>query len=675
MDSVKEWVINKCKLVINDDELSPGYTNVVTPNNIPAFTIPRTCSLEQQHRSSKELKTDLGENCSINSSTSGSLSSCSPCRSPTSYTPPNNDFLLLPSSLKHPRSAPVSPSHSPTLKFGDEQSVSTDDVSFDNTNADPQSLAAMGLAHFKTKTPFGFDTLKQAPHTRRKESLFHYLEPSETGVHNSVSTLQVGRRNFSSCDTVRIGLSIPSYPEQAEIEMDRPILQRVPSSRRRNIQSLVSPLAMLTTPVVTSASVDLSPGGGSPSHGLPWSTSSSPVSTPDAGTKIRLNFEGLIRRASSRGQGEPKMRNSIYRRRRSSLPGLNENNNVAKTYGFRVHGRSVSECVNENSQFSINGTEARTSLSANSTELTLNGSQNSLSTSCSCHSVKAVNPLAEFGELKFSVRYVPEKRHVRVLLIRAEHLVLNERNEQNTNPFAKVCLMPGKLQKQSSNVAKHTTDPIFNEEFHFHDIDADQLRSLRLRIKIQNKVGNLRRPELIGEVIVGLGEFDLLEEQRMWKKLERKNESDELGFMQLRLCFEPKDARLSITIGEITNLPKHKIHGGAADAYVKIELIQQGRNVEKTKKQQTSIKKKTLNPAFNQTFTFDVSPRIEDLNYTSIVLTVCNHERLRHDEVIGQVKLGLGATEETELQHWGLVIQNPEQEFTEVHWIMEPDGE
>ncbi|OCT89393.1 C2 calcium-dependent domain-containing protein 4C [Xenopus laevis] len=43
----------------------------------------------------------------------------------------------------------------------------------ENTNADPQSQAALSLPHLKTQTSYGFCTLLESPNTRRKESLFH----------------------------------------------------------------------------------------------------------------------------------------------------------------------------------------------------------------------------------------------------------------------------------------------------------------------------------------------------------------------------------------------------------------------------------------------------------------------------------------------------------------------
>lgn len=48
----------------------------------------------------------------------------------------------------------------------------------------PLSMAAMSLPHFRSRTTFGFSTLSQSPHTRRKESLFH-IQGNGLSSHDS----------------------------------------------------------------------------------------------------------------------------------------------------------------------------------------------------------------------------------------------------------------------------------------------------------------------------------------------------------------------------------------------------------------------------------------------------------------------------------------------------------
>ncbi|KAI3375056.1 hypothetical protein L3Q82_021570 [Scortum barcoo] len=62
-----------------------------------------------------------------------------------------------------------------------------------NTNADPQSQTAMSLPYVpKAQTSYGFSTLVESPHTRRKESLFHSDPNSPLTSPNSQRRSQGG---------------------------------------------------------------------------------------------------------------------------------------------------------------------------------------------------------------------------------------------------------------------------------------------------------------------------------------------------------------------------------------------------------------------------------------------------------------------------------------------------
>lgn len=59
---------------------------------------------------------------------------------------------------------------------------------------------------------------------------------------------------------------------------------------------------------------------------------------------------------------------------------------------------------------------------------------------------------------------------------------------------------------------------------------------------------------------------------------------------------------MTVVILEAKNLKKMDV-GGLSDPYVKIALMQNGKRLKKKK---TSIKKCTLNPYYNESFTFEV---------------------------------------------------------------------
>lgn len=72
----------------------------------------------------------------------------------------------------------------------------------------------------------------------------------------------------------------------------------------------------------------------------------------------------------------------------------------------------------------------------------------------------------------------------------------------------------------------------------------------------------------------------------------------------------PLPFQLTVGILQAAELPALDM-GGTSDPYVKVFLLP-----DKKKKYETKVQKKTLNPAFNETFTFKVGP-------ASITRTLC----------------------------------------------------
>ena len=132
-----------------------------------------------------------------------------------------------------------------------------------HTNVDPMSVAAMTLDHFKARTTYGFETLKEMPHTRRKESLFH-LDAIDPSGHN-MSSINRSRSHSVKSRTRTPSPKLSEYPSHKEYPAQRgstsggdsppdgivepphlfvPI-QRRKSSKRRNVKSMVAPLGVV----------------------------------------------------------------------------------------------------------------------------------------------------------------------------------------------------------------------------------------------------------------------------------------------------------------------------------------------------------------------------------------------------------------------------------------------
>ncbi|XP_053869281.1 C2 calcium-dependent domain-containing protein 4C [Malaclemys terrapin pileata] len=136
----------------------PLYSNVLTPDKIPDFFIPpklTTVPAEAEGAEGK-AKPNLGT-----SASEQNLSARKPPRSPR---------LPVKAASESKNLLKAASRHIIQIESADEW-ASEEDFS---TNADPQAQTAMSLPYVpKAQTSYGFATLMESPHTRRKESLFH----------------------------------------------------------------------------------------------------------------------------------------------------------------------------------------------------------------------------------------------------------------------------------------------------------------------------------------------------------------------------------------------------------------------------------------------------------------------------------------------------------------------
>lgn len=89
-----------------------------------------------------------------------------------------------------------------------------------------------------------------------------------------------------------------------------------------------------------------------------------------------------------------------------------------------------------------------------------------------------------------------------------------------------------------------------------------------------------------------------------------------------------------------------------SDPFVKVSLCQNGK-VMKSRK--TSIKKNTIDPVFNESINFNVTPDM--LDCISLVVTVWDHNSKSRDDFVGRIILGRQATGQYELNHWNRMMQ------------------
>ncbi|XP_005094380.1 C2 calcium-dependent domain-containing protein 4C [Aplysia californica] len=293
--------------------------------------------------------------------------------------------------------------------------------------------------------------------------------------------------------------------------------------------------------------------------------------------------------------------------------------------------------------------------------------------------------VTERGDIKFSFQYFPATKRLKVIIIRAEGLRFPEKPDLVLNPFMKICLMPGKLQKQSSEPAKQTCAPMLNKEFFFTDLNLEEMKNLRLRIMAFHKAHHLKLPEYLGEVNVPLSNYDLLMENRMWNDLHFKPYKKDLGHLQVELLLDSRLARLLVGVSQARGLPSHHLTG--APEYPRLTAVMLYTHQLWWTKLGTVAAARLLNNldcvnsdtyrgpfmmGYGGSFTeITINTRSKALSLTRIVFEVHDRDRLRGDPLIGHVMMGQGSTEESVMEHWDEAMVGNGRKICRWHYIME----
>jgi len=126
------------------------------------------------------------------------------------------------------------------------------------------------------------------------------------------------------------------------------------------------------------------------------------------------------------------------------------------------------------------------------------------------------------------------------------------------------------------------------------------------------------------------------EEMDIKEELEIKQDSrkEYLGKFQYKLEYDFNAQSLNVTAIQCTELPALDL-GGTSDPYVKVYLMP-----DKKRKFETKVHRKTLNPFFNETFSFKQLPYSETFDKT-LVFAIFDYDRFSKHDQIGEVKVPL----------------------------------
>ncbi|XP_027013351.2 synaptotagmin-1b [Tachysurus fulvidraco] len=268
------------------------------------------------------------------------------------------------------------------------------------------------------------------------------------------------------------------------------------------------------------------------------------------------------------------------------------------------------------------------------------------------------------GKLRFSLDYSFTEDTLIVGLIQAEGLAAMDMSG-TSDPYVKLCLLPDKKKKFETKIHRKTLNPTFNESFSFK-VPYSELGGKTLLMTVYD-FDRFSKHDAIGAVRVPMNLVDFSHVTEEWRQLQKAEheEQEKLGDVCLSLRYVPTAGKLTIVILEAKNLKKMDV-GGLSDPYVKIHLMQ---NSKRLKKKKTMIKKNTLNPYYNESFSFEVSS--EQIQKVQIVVTVLDYDKIGKNDTIGKILVGMNSSG-TEQRHWEDMLASPRRPIAQWH-ALKPD--
>ncbi|KAL7836397.1 hypothetical protein AOLI_G00276810 [Acnodon oligacanthus] len=275
------------------------------------------------------------------------------------------------------------------------------------------------------------------------------------------------------------------------------------------------------------------------------------------------------------------------------------------------------------------------------------------------------------GALEFSLLYEQENNSLHCNIIRAKGLKPMDSNGL-ADPYVKLHLLPGasKSTKLRTKTLRNTRNPAWNETLVYHGLTDDDMQRKTLRISVcdEDKFGH---NEFIGETRVALKKLKNNQKKNYNVCLERVvptkrtatagsargialyedesgkdgGEVEERGRILISLMYNSQQSRLIVGVIRCVHLAAMDANG-YSDPFVKICLKP---DMGKKAKNKTQIKKKTLNPEFNEEFSYEI--KHAELAKKTLDISVWDYDIGKCNDYIGGCQLGISAKGER-LKHW-----------------------
>ncbi|KAJ8286269.1 hypothetical protein GJAV_G00036480 [Gymnothorax javanicus] len=293
------------------------------------------------------------------------------------------------------------------------------------------------------------------------------------------------------------------------------------------------------------------------------------------------------------------------------------------------------------------------------------------------------------GSLEFSLLYDLESSSLQCCILRAKGLKPMDSNGL-ADPYVKLHLLPGasKSNKLRTKTLRNTRNPAWNETLVYHGLTEDdmQRKTLRLSVCDEDKFGH---NEFIGETRVALKKIKLNQKKNFNVCLERVvpmkrtgtagatrgislyeeepgkegEEVEERGRILISLMYSTQQGRLIVGVVRCVHLAAMDANG-YSDPFVKICLKP---DMGKKAKNKTQIKKRTLNPEFNEEFGYEI--KHSELAKKTLDISVWDYDIGKCNDYIGGCQLGISAKGER-LKHWYECLKNKDKRIERWHTLL-----
>ncbi|XP_063310284.1 rabphilin-3A isoform X2 [Pelobates fuscus] len=289
------------------------------------------------------------------------------------------------------------------------------------------------------------------------------------------------------------------------------------------------------------------------------------------------------------------------------------------------------------------------------------------------------------GALEFSLLFDQGNSSLHCTIIKAKGLKPMDSNGL-ADPYVKLHLLPGasKANKLRTKTLRNTRNPMWNETLVYHGITDEELQRKTLRISVcdEDKFGH---NEFIGETRFSLKKlkpnlkknFNVCLERVIPMKragttgsvrgmalyedeTDRGGDVEDRGKILVSLMYSTQQGGLIIGVVRCVHLAAMDANG-YSDPFVKMWLKP---DVGKKSRFKTQIKKKTLNPEFNEEFFYEI--KHSDLAKKQLDISVWDYDIGKSNDYIGGCQLGITAKGER-LKHWYECLKNKDKKIERWH--------